>query len=129
MARIAPLVALIWLAGCGGGDPSLSGRVSYNGTPIDEGAITFSPAGAGGKKVGARIYDGQYAIDAAAGLTPGGYGVTVNWDKKTGKRVSTGGEAMRDETKEGLPAKYTTTSGLTADLKAGANVVNFELPP
>lgn len=119
---------VLGLAGCGGGDASVAGTVKYDGTPIDAGAITFMPAAGEGKKVGARIYDGKYTIEPTLGLAPGPYKVVVNWDKKTGKRVNTGGEgAMRDETKEGLPAKYHTSSTLTAEVKAGSNTLDFDL--
>ena len=124
---LGPIAALFLLAGCGGGNASVQGEVSYDGTPVDAGAITFAPVAGDAQKVGARIYDGKYVIEPTAGLAPGPYTVTINWEKKTGQRVSTGEGAMRDETREGLPPKYTAGTELKADITGGANTVDFKL--
>lgn len=134
-ARAALLVATVTLfallPGCGGdGRVKLEGAVSYDGTPIDNGTITFVPAGgedAKRPKASARITDGKYAFEADFGPMPGAHRVEVTWDKKTGKKVSTGDADMRDETKQVLPAKYNAQSTLTADLVRGETKKDFAL--
>jgi hypothetical protein len=59
--------------------------------------------------------------------TAGSYKVRITWDKKTGKKVSTGDADSRDETKQVLPAKFNTDSTLTAEVKASSPVLDFEL--
>jgi hypothetical protein len=49
------------IVGCGGGDASgVSGAVTYNGEPVEDGYVTFSPTGSG-NSFGAKVVDGQYA--------------------------------------------------------------------
>lgn len=43
----------------------ISGKVTYNGEPVDKGSITFKPNGAGGRSFGAPITDGAYSADQA----------------------------------------------------------------
>ena len=53
--------------GCGGGRATLSGDVSYDGAPVDNGTITFVPEGKG-ERVAAPVIDGKYAFDAETEL-------------------------------------------------------------
>jgi uncharacterized protein (DUF2141 family) len=130
--RLAVGLAAVTLlaAGCGGGASTASGTVTFDGTPIDNGAITFVPEtpAKDQPKVSEKIYDGKYTIDATRGLLPGKYKVEINWNKKTGRKMSTGSDGLADETKEGLPAKYYgATTSLTAEIKGGSNTVDFKL--
>jgi hypothetical protein len=56
-----PLLALL-LAGCGRG-AVVSGRVTYDGRPVENGFITFFPADGRGNTTGAEIVQGLYHID------------------------------------------------------------------
>lgn len=116
-------------AGCGGSKSSAEGTVTCDAGTVDTGSVTFVPTSGGDQavKVSGRVFDGKYTIDESQGLAPGKYKVEINWNKKTGRRVSTGDGASWDETKEGLPAKYNTQSDLTADVKPGPNTLNFDL--
>ena len=113
------------LLGCGG-DASVVGNVTLDGTPIDSGAVVFVPAG-GGVKVGGGVVNGKYAVEPGRGLLPGQYRVEFNWNKKTGRKMGTGDGDPIDETKEGLPAQFNTASTQTAEVKAGAQVIDFPL--
>lgn len=128
--RAFAALALLTLAGCGG--PSrvpVSGAVTVDGAPVDNGTITFVPTGAAAAgappKASARITDGKYAFEPDFGPMPGAYSVEITWDKKTGKKVSTGDADMRDETKQMLPAKYNAQTTLTADVKSGMPPLDF----
>ena len=79
----AAIVALLFgLAGCGSDNPlgreAVSGKVTFNGLPLDAGSINFEPQQAGGVASGAVIAEGSYNIPAHQGLPPGRYLVRIN---------------------------------------------------
>jgi hypothetical protein len=124
----AALLALILgTAGCSGGAATVTGEVTYDGTSVQSGAVTFIPVGNDkAKKVGGQIVDGKYTIEPTAELAPGSYKVEIHWRKPTGKKYkSDSGEY--DVTEEGLPAKYHDKTTLTAEVKSGVNVIDFKL--
>jgi hypothetical protein len=129
LAAFALLLALLGLAGCSG-KPAVSGTVSYKGEPVDDGGISFVPVG-GGAAAGAAIADGPYTVEPARGPAPGQYKVEIYWNKKTGKTVPTPGDqdVKKPETKQAIPPKYNTQTQLTADIKPGRNVLDFNLAP
>src|SRR5262249_59566164 len=59
--RVACLLLLA--AGCGPGDGTVTGEVSYDGQPVGRGMITFAPADGQGPTVGGPITSGRYAVD------------------------------------------------------------------
>lgn len=120
----------IGLVGCGNGERSLTGTVTVDNQPIDDGMIVFAPSGEGDKrqKVAVQIINGKYVVESAKGLTDGKYRVEITWMKKTGKKVPTGdGAEMRDESVQSLPAKFNTSSMLMADIPAPSNQLDFPL--
>jgi hypothetical protein len=125
------LLLLIALPGCGRGSRvPLQGTVHYGGTPIDNGTITFIPDGKADEtrpKAGTRIADGKYAFEPNFGPFPGRYKVQVTWDRKTGRKRSTGDADVRDETKQELPAKYNVQTTLTAEVNSSQTKLNFSL--
>ena len=67
--------AMAMMLGCGGsGGSTLTGKVTYNGQPLDSGFISFAPAG-GGASFGAAVVDGAYSAEKAA---PGKYVATIS---------------------------------------------------
>jgi hypothetical protein len=62
------------LTGCGSPTANVQGKVSYEGSPIQKGMVTFTPADGKGTVVGCSIENGQYS---AKGVTPGKNIVTV----------------------------------------------------
>jgi len=77
--------ALCWLAiagGCGQSDPlgrrAISGTVNLDGQPLEQGAISFEPAGAGKTSSGGLITKGRYTIPKDKGLPVGKYRVVIN---------------------------------------------------
>jgi hypothetical protein len=124
-------LAVFGLAGCSG-RPAVQGTVSYDGAPVNDGAINFVPAGGGGAgPVGAKIVDGKYSVGGDRGLAPGSYRVEITWKKKTGKTVPTPGDpgVQMPETKQVIPPKYSTRTELTADIDSGSNTKDFNLKP
>ena len=121
--------ALLAAAGCGSGHVPLTGEVSYDGQPIDEGTITFvSPTedDAAGKP-SARIEGGKYKFDKDTGPAPGKYKVQITWLKKSGQKVSTGDGEVRDDKVNVLPAKFNTQTTLKAEVKSGSPKMDFPL--
>src|SRR5262245_25830295 len=121
-------VALTTLAGCGPIQVTVSGDVSYEGQPVDDGSVLFVPDGGGADatQVGASIHDGKYTIDEGRGLRPGKYKVQITWMKKTGKKFQ-GADGVEDEKVQVLPPKYNTETTQTAEVKRGSNTINFQL--
>ncbi len=135
--RILCIVGLCFaLNGCGRrGDYSgpqrypVSGNVTVDGQPLDWGSISFIPAGADGQRVsGGPIADGAYAVPEEMGANAGQYRVEIRWAKKTGRKLRDpdSGE-LRDERKEGLPARYHQQSELTAEVSATKTTFDFDV--
>jgi hypothetical protein len=115
-------VALLALAGCGGGDdspPAVTGKVTYRGAPLAGGTIVFTPdperGGDGPIAWGEIDAEGRYSLKTNSGeaLSPGWHRVT--FAAATGKS---------------LPSHYSdpARSGKTCEVKAGqGNALDFEL--
>jgi len=132
---LALFLAILGLAGCGsGGRVPVQGSVSFNGTQVDNGSISFLAVGGPGGEAtnaGGEIKDGKYSIDAERGPKPGKYKVEIYWNKKTGRMVPVPGDAdmKMPETQQTLPAKYNKQTELTAEITSGRNTKNFDLKP
>jgi hypothetical protein len=125
-AAIGALVAGI--AGCSSaGVAAVEGKVSYSGEPIDVGTITFIPKDEAGTKTGGLIDKGAYRVDPKVGPSPGPHRVEIRWAKPTGKKSKNEFGEEIERRQEGLPEKYHAQSTLTADIKAGKNVIDFAL--
>lgn len=71
--------AFLATAGCGGSATAVSGKVTYNGEPVEMGTISFRPADGKGQVYAARITDGSYSIPDAQ---PGSRVVAIRGVKK-----------------------------------------------
>jgi len=75
------LCALGLLPGCGGDNPlgrkALSGSVTLDGAPLENGAIEFHPLEESGVQSGDIISSGKYSIPPAQGATVGKYRVVI----------------------------------------------------
>lgn len=125
------------LSGCGSTPPcSVSGTVSFEGQPIENGSLKFEPIGVsdspGGRSL---ITGGKYNIPADQGMLPGKYRVIFYATKATGKTITNlevmPGESAqpREETVQFLPPKLNTESTIEAEFKAGENSKDFALTP
>lgn len=131
-SQLALAVAAV-LVGCGDAGPKrygVTGTVTYKGKPIENGLISFVPAGSEASAGGAPITDGRYEIPKAVGLPAGEYRVIIS--VPTGgpapKEVAPGVGAGERETREALPARYNSQTELRRAVKAGErNVFNFDL--
>jgi hypothetical protein len=138
-SRIAAML-LCTLAGggCGGGDELLSkrcsvtGTVTFDGQPVENGQIIFTPKGKEGSVAGALIEDGEYFIPRDKGPVAGRHSVSITASRKTGEQKKAimpapPGE-MIDVMEAYIPKKYNDQTTLSVELKAGENSeVDFDL--
>jgi len=107
----------IALCGCGESDPrgrqTISGTVTLNGQPLDNGAISFEPLDANtGIGAGANITDGSYTVPREQGLPPGEYVVRItSADSAQAEPVEEmPGEAPKTLAKERIPPDWNVQS-------------------
>jgi hypothetical protein len=134
------------LVGCGGGGGDhpatvpVTGTVTYNGTPVDDATVTFSPSADGHPAIGKTDARGEFSLMTqwgTAGAVPGSYKVTVS---KTEVQATEATEVEVEaapidegelfESVERLPEKYKSvdSTDLTAEVKAeGGNTFAFDL--
>jgi hypothetical protein len=110
------------------GNP-VSGTVTFQGQPLDQGSIQFLPAAGQGTFSGGPIKDGQYKVPAKQGLEPGQYEVRIS-SKEGGAPPSDElpGEVTQVP-KERIPAQFNSRTTLTAEIKEGIeNKFDFTIP-
>ena len=121
------------LIGCGGGDSrraAIEGKINIDQVALENGEISFSPTdGNNGPTAGGSIKNGFYSIDAAKGPATGWNLVAISGARSTGKRISDPMMPGRtvDEVVSVVPEQYNSRSTLKRELKAGNNVVDFDL--
>jgi hypothetical protein len=104
----------------------VSGTVTLDGVPVENGTIQLYPVGASGQSAGGGIENGKYKLDASVGEMK----VTINASKVVGKQkmYDTADSPVIDKMAEIIPDEYNTKSTLTVTLKPGVNEgVNFDL--
>jgi hypothetical protein len=112
----------------------VSGAISLDGVPLDQGVIQFEPQPPGGKAVIAAtpIKDGKYQFPAGAGgLLPGAYRVVISSVPSAAAMPSDPIKAMEQASQppppDRIPRKYNVESKLQAEVKAGTPN-NFDFP-
>lgn len=112
--------ATLFLGGCGGQNMApVKGRVMFNGKPVKEAALTFSPIGAPGQKetgkpgTGFTDVEGNFVLSTFAnydGALVGNHNVLV----------------MVDDTN---PAKCKRLKNMPFEVKPGQNELTIEMDP
>ena len=128
------LVIALAAAGCGGGDgiprEPVSGKVTLDGSALDEGLITFTPEDSKMPPVGTGITNGSYSVSRSEGPSPGPHQVGISSRKPTGKQLKSvdfPGKFV-EEMHESLPPQYNSDSHLSVEVKRGGdNHFDFEL--
>lgn len=140
--HVLAIVVTIAISGCGGSDgnelprAAVSGSVTLNGKPLQEGVIRFVPIeGTSGPKTSVSITEGRFSADADQGPVVGKHRIEI-------QSTDDGGYAMDDETviqklrESGIrridvvriPPQYNSHSTLTETVSAeGPNEFTFEL--
>ena len=131
------VASLCAAGGCSGqsGRCAVSGRVTFDRTPVEEGVIVFAPAeGSQGPSAGGEIRGGSYVIAESGGPLAGGrYRVEITGYRKTGRRLPEvpGGPPAYDEKRNFIPPAFNLDSTLTAEIAPGerAATLDFDLVP
>jgi hypothetical protein len=135
MLRSGLLLAALLAGGCGWLDPTdrqaISGSVTLDGQPLEDGAILFETPSAGepGRIVGTTIRRGSFTIPRDQGPNPGVYRVRIYSSSGMPAPPAAGQD---DRTwrpmVERLPAIYNTDSEWRVDVSgAGSNRFRFDL--
>lgn len=129
------LLALPLLSGCGQAGPKryeVTGKVTYQGLPVEDGIISFEPLDGQGSKDGAQIQNGQYQIPRDKGLFPGRYRVSIIiGDGTTGAGDASPDAPRRPVTpgKERAPRAFNLDSQLVREITPDKpNTFDFEIP-
>ena len=130
--RLGIWILLLVAGGCSGQRGGVAGKVTLDGAALETGSISFLPIeGTESPTAGAVITNGAYEIPRDKGPMPGIFRVEIRAQRKTGNKIPAGSPAppgtLVDETVEAIPARYNKESTLRAEVKAGANPLNFEL--
>lgn len=121
---LCALALALTAAGCGGGGPvTVTGQVTFDGKPVEDGRITFRQV-AGDKKVfSGAISNGSYSLQCepskvavevtASRLIPGKFDRSNGTPEPVGEMY--------------IPAKYNSATTLTADVSPSNRTIPFEL--
>ncbi len=112
------------ILGCGGAEGPktyrVSGTVTIDNQPIEDGYIIFKPTDPADRADGTAIVDGKYEMQAVAGTKKVEIQAMRTTDEKGSK-----GEPVQENY---LPAEYNTATTLTADVTPeGPNEFDFDL--
>ena len=119
--------SVVILAGCGQGGPQtfdVSGTVTFDGAPVEQGEIVFRDPAGQEKGYGGIITDGKFSFESSPGkkrveitamrVVPGEFD-TMNPGEKTPKMEPY------------IPEKYNGASELTAEVSSSSKTFNFPL--
>jgi hypothetical protein len=127
--------AILFLsAGCGkdaGNRGALSGKVTLDGQPLEQGSILLMPIeGAKGPATGGQIERGRYSLSDKAGPAVGRNRVEIRAVRKSGKMVqkpmAPQGE-MVEGVEEAVAPRFNSESTLKVEIKPGNNTADFEV--
>jgi hypothetical protein len=128
MKRLS-LILLVGLAivlpGCSDGTLSITGKVTLDGTPLQEGKIRFVPADGQGPTAEAVITAGSYEV----ALLPGAKKVVIEGWRKVGEEKVTPDDPsspMIDIMDPIVPERYNKNTELSCEIGAGGEQ-NFTL--
>lgn len=126
-------IATCCLAGCGGsGDrPQLgtvTGTVYMDDKPLPNVWVMFNPTSGGRTSMARTGEDGNYRLmylEGATGANLGSHSVVIMTFHED--EIYELQAESNEPVKEPIPARYNSATTLTADVKEGANVIDFRL--
>jgi len=134
-ARISTAFFAVMIAvatvGCGGGGPPsgrlpISGDVTLDGQPLDQGAIQFEPFDKTSKlNAGGVITNGKFQIATEQGLPPGKYKVVINSVPKDTRKAEDIMNNPGEPPAERIAAKYNTESAEVVEVVGGGKKNQF----
>ena len=130
---LASLLAALCL-GCGPDNPqgrkAVSGKVTLDGGPLEQGNIEFHPMFQGGVQSGGAITSGSYSIPAHQGVTPGKYRVSIIDFVPTPPQPAgyMPGDPLPPMPKPKVPAEWNSQSQHTIEVKTeGPFAFDFDI--
>ncbi len=116
-------------SGCARGPAvgTVTGDVSFENQPVQDGYVSFTPVDGNSQTAGASIVDGKFQAEQVPATK---MKVELHGNKKTGKKIKaydTPESPVADEVVELIPPKYNVNSELTIDVKQGTQHVKYEL--
>jgi hypothetical protein len=125
---IVLLLSLTPLVGCTPGtDASVSGKVTLDSLPLDDANISFVPLSDGQREAGwTTISKGVYSIPASSGLGTGKFRVEIRALRTVGETANRNDPSLMNA-KEIIPNRYNSKSELVKEIKAGENILDFDL--
>lgn len=124
------LLTMIGLTGCSSSDAppmaTVSGQITLNGVPIENGSIVFAPIDGKGPVAGGKIKAGQYSFASPYGSKR----VEINSPRVVGQQKSydTPDSPVVDVVEEAIPATYNTATTITADVTPeGSRKFDFDV--
>ena len=133
---ILPLLGLLVLAGCGPenelGRKAISGKVTLDGKPLEQGTISFEPTTEEGTRTGGTIAKGEFHIEAMNGLPPGTYLVRISAAESSGADTpaptAAPGPRQGPPAKELIPPDWNVRSQHEVEIKDdGENNLTFDI--
>jgi hypothetical protein len=126
------VTVMLLCVGCSDSAPSLSGTITYNGAPVANGYVTFSPT-ASGTSFAAKITGGTYQADK---VYTGQYSALVTANTNVaGPRTREEAAAQRPGASQATPApaipETAEGNGQIVEITGGAQTLDFALtgPP
>jgi len=125
---------VVVFSGCGEPNPlgrrAVYGAVSYQGKPVDYGAIQFAPEDPQhGVSSGAMIENGKYQIKTSQGLPTGSYHVMISApDRSKQEKVEGPPGDERSLAVERIPVKYNLKTTLKLEVPKGRGRYEANFP-
>jgi hypothetical protein len=128
--RVITLAAVLACpaAGCGSGLVTVTGTVTLDGKPADEGSVSFQPADGNGPSGGCSVKDGRFEL--TPGLKPGAYKVSVRAGLKTGRQIPAGPPLPPGSTVDEMlsyPPPGQSSEPVLVEVKPGGPPLAFDL--
>lgn len=123
------MVAVCLLSlGCGNGETpkyTVSGTVSFDGKPVEEGSIVFMNQDAAGQHALGAIQAGAFQVE----IQNGSYRVKIESYRNTGKWAINLEEGKHEVRAQYIPKKYNEETTLTHEVQGAEDGVAFDLKP
>ncbi len=124
-------ICLLAFCSCNSGPErySLSGQVSYDGQPVTDGEIIFSPLDdTTGIAASTIIRHGKYEIVRSAGPTAGKYDVDITGRRPTGRLVrGEGSSGPIEAMAQYIPSAYNSETTLQVEIDSDRDDLDFHL--
>ena len=125
MRTLPILLSLFLLGGCDSGPVkgTVTGTVTLDGQPVEDGLIRFVPADGNSQPADCILVKGVYTVT----MTVGDKKVEVTWSKSTGNAPADTAVQSTQKSVEMIPAKYNVQTTLLYSVVKGPQQKDFPL--